>query len=171
MNPTTITLASRIAALPTMTLAQLRREYREVFGDDTLSRHKEYLWRKIAWGLQAREEGGLSAQAQQRARELADPLHLRAHPRLAAEAHSAGQPPDQDPPATARRSGTRDPHLPAPGTVLTRWYQGRQYAVRILEQGCEYDGVVYRSLTAVAKAITGGHWNGRAFFGLTGGTR
>jgi hypothetical protein len=60
----------------------------------------------------------------------------------------------------------RDSRLPAPGTVLSRDYRGQRLEVTVLEQGFEYDGVVYRSLSAVARAVTGTHWNGWAFFGL-----
>jgi hypothetical protein len=58
-----------------------------------------------------------------------------------------------------------------PGAVLTREYRGQTIQVTVLPEGFEYDGEVYRSLTAVAKAITGSHWNGPLFFGLrkTGG--
>src|SRR5438034_806350 len=61
----------------------------------------------------------------------------------------------------------RDPRLPSPGTVLTRPYRGRTIAVTVLESGFEYEGRRFDSLTAVAKAVTGSHWNGLEFFGLT----
>ena len=51
--------------------------------------------------------------------------------------------------------------------VLTRRYKGRTILVRVLPNGFDYEGEIYRSLSAVAKAITGSHWNGRLFFGLT----
>jgi len=53
------------------------------------------------------------------------------------------------------------------GTVLTRKYRGRQVEAKVLANGFEYEGQVYRSLSAVAKAVTGSHWNGHLFFGLT----
>ena len=62
---------------------------------------------------------------------------------------------------------TAHDRLPIPGTVLTRKYRGRQIEVKVLPNAFEYDGQNYRSLTAVAKAITGSHWNGHLFFGLT----
>jgi hypothetical protein len=61
----------------------------------------------------------------------------------------------------------RDNRLPRPGTILTRRYKGRTLQVEVLEQGLAYDGQVYRSLSAVAKAITGSHCSGHFFFGLT----
>ena len=53
-----------------------------------------------------------------------------------------------------------------PGAVLTRTYKGERVSVTVLDNGFEYDGDVYRSLTAVARAVTGSHWNGYHFFGL-----
>jgi hypothetical protein len=52
------------------------------------------------------------------------------------------------------------------GTVLTRDYKGQKIQVRVLEGGFEFEGEVYRSLTAVAKKITGTHTNGFLFFRL-----
>ena len=53
------------------------------------------------------------------------------------------------------------------GTVISRTWKGREIRAVVVEGGFEYDGVVYKSLSAVAKAVTGSHWNGRLFFGLT----
>ena len=53
-----------------------------------------------------------------------------------------------------------------PGTQLRRDWKGHQAVVTVLHDGFDYDGQVYRSLSAVAKAITGTKWNGHAFFGL-----
>ena len=54
-----------------------------------------------------------------------------------------------------------------PGTILTRRYKGRTLTVEVLEHGFAYEGQVYRSLSAVAKAVTGSHCSGHFFFGLT----
>ena len=51
-----------------------------------------------------------------------------------------------------------------PGTILTRWYKGQSLKVQVLRYGFEYDGQVYKSLSAVAKAITGSHTSGHLFF-------
>jgi hypothetical protein len=59
-----------------------------------------------------------------------------------------------------------DGRLPPPGTVLTRPYKGRSLQVQVLPHGFEFDGQVYRSLSAVARAITGSHCNGFLFFRL-----
>ncbi|MBC7835953.1 MAG: DUF2924 domain-containing protein, partial [Phycisphaerales bacterium] len=61
--------------------------------------------------------------------------------------------------------------LPAEGTILRREYKGRDIVVRVLEDGFEHDGETYRSLSAIAKAVTGAHWNGPLFFGLSKGRK
>lgn len=158
MTSPAMSLASRIAALRTMTVAQLQREYRTVFGEETSSKHKEFLWRKIAWGLQANTEGGLSPAVHQRAAELANPLHLRVRPPRDTTPIRTALP---DPVGTAA-------HTPAPGTVLTRRHRGVEHVVQVQADGFAYQGTIFRSLTAVAEVITGSHCSGKAFFGLTG---
>lgn len=60
----------------------------------------------------------------------------------------------------------KDARLPMVGTVLTREHLGNTHKVRVLTNGFEHDGQVYRSLSAIAKVISGSHWNGFSFFGL-----
>jgi hypothetical protein len=60
----------------------------------------------------------------------------------------------------------RDLRLPTPGDVLSRVYKGRAITVRVLASGFEYEGRRYRSLSAIAKTVTGAHWNGLLFFGI-----
>lgn len=68
--------------------------------------------------------------------------------------------------AKAKPSPSRDSRLPVPGTVLTRKYKGKNISIKVLDKGIEYKGKVYRSLTAVADAVTGSHLNGYRFFDL-----
>jgi len=152
-----------IEGLRDLTVAELRERYAAVFGEPTTSRHKEYLRKRIAWRMQANAEGGLTARARRRAEELADEADLRL---LAPAARTVTGPL----PASRedRPPMHRDPRLPVPGTVLVRKYRGQTITVTVLENGIDYAGQVYRSLTAVAKAVTGSHWNGRLFFGLAG---
>ena len=56
--------------------------------------------------------------------------------------------------------------IPGPGCLIRRTYKGRVISVRVLEAGFEYDGKHYRSLSGVARAITGAKWNGNLFFGF-----
>jgi hypothetical protein len=60
----------------------------------------------------------------------------------------------------------RDVRLPKSGDVLRRDYKGQAIIVRVLESGFEYEGRRFGSLSAIAKAITGAHWNGLLFFGI-----
>lgn len=80
-------------------------------------------------------------------------------------------PPKQAKPTTTtapeRRTGARDPRLPAPGTVLERVFKGKTHKVTVKEDGFEYAGKPYRSLTAVAKEATGyPSISGTAWFGI-----
>jgi hypothetical protein len=155
MNPD---VQKQVEALHDMTVIELRQRYAEVFGEETGSRHKTFLVKRITWGLQARDEGGLSERARRRAQELVKDADVRlVAPRGRTEIRPFRP--------------TQDRRLPMPGTVLTRDYKGQTVAVTVLDEGFEYGGEVYRSLTAVAKAVTGTHWNGYHFFGLTNGGR
>ncbi len=156
-----------LAALQKLTVDGLRGRFADVFGEPTRSRHKEYLIKRIIWRMQANAEGGLSERALARARELANDADLRVtaprQPKLAdAPARTVTV-------ATAVRPGTDL----IPGTMLQRLYKGRTVRVVALADGFEHEGERYKSLTAVAKAVTGQHWNGRLFFGLrqNGGNR
>ncbi len=60
----------------------------------------------------------------------------------------------------------RDLRLPSAGSFLRRWYKGREVIVRVLESDFEYESQRFRSLSAIAKQVTGDHWNGLLFFGL-----
>ncbi len=113
--------------------------------------------------MQANGEGDLSERARHRATELANDADLR----LTAPCLPRGSLDGQDRTVTlpARFSGPT--RLPPAGTILTRQYKGRLVQVKVLPDGFEYEGEVYRSLSAVTTAITGARWNGYHFFGLT----
>jgi len=152
-------ITTRVAALKRMTAGELREEYVRVFGEESRSGNRQFLWKRIAWRLQELDEGGLSERAKRRARELARDADLRFRaPKGVFDAKPAV--------ATGKLRTTHDRRLPMPGAVITREYRGRTITVTVLEDGFEHDGEVYRSLTAIAKAVTGSHWNGYHFFGL-----
>jgi hypothetical protein len=155
-----------VASLERMTVNALRDRYAEVFGEPTRSRNKPHLIKRVAWRLQAIREGDLSERARLRAKELANDADLR----LKAPAN-AGKAVNEDGGETltfAAPAGwrTADARLPMPGTLLKREYKGKAIQVRVLPQGFEFEGQVFQSLTAVAKQITGSHWNGYYFFGI-----
>lgn len=159
-----LNLAKELATLERMTVGQLQERYVEVFGEPVRSRHKQYLIRRIAWRLQANAEGGLSERALRRAEELANVADVRATPPNGGP--SAYRMGTVSPASAPIRSS--DPRLPPVGAAIKRDYKGRRVVVTIQDDGFEYDGERYRSLTAVAKAITGSHINGFRFFGLEG---
>ena len=155
-----LNIGREVAAMKRMTVAQLRVKYAEVFGEATRSRHKDYLLRRIAWRMQANAEGGLSERARQRARELAATSDVRL------TAPKKDTRPDTARTKVAAINISQDGRLPMPGATITREYKGQLIEVRVLPEGFEYAGDIYRSLSAVAKAVTGTHWNGYHFFNL-----
>ena len=157
-------LVQGIEELRRFTVAELKTKYRKVFGEETRSTHKQYLFRRIAWQLQAQREGGLSERAIDRAAQIADDADLR----------SSGPKgfwswPEQEQKIQPRpHSGThRDGRLPQAGTLLTRRHKGRDVVVKVLDEGFEYQSRHYGSLSAIALVATGTRWNGLLFFGLT----
>ena len=154
-------LAHELAALPRQTVAALRGRYAEVFGEATRVGNKAWLVKRIAWRLQALAEGDLSERARQRAAALAHDADLRLSP-----PRPRATVPVAAPERPTRRPDNRNDRLPTPGTILSRPYKGTLVHVRVLEQGFVYEGTLYRSLSAVAKAITGSHCSGYLFFRL-----
>jgi len=159
----TLDINKEVAALEQMTVGELQDRYAEVFGEAVRSRHRKYLVRRIAWRLQANAEGGLSEPALRWAEELASDADVRLTPPKWA---TAGGPGEAAATRTTRVPVAKDPRLPSPGTAVTRRYKGRTVAVTVLPDGFEFRGERYRSLSAVAKAITGSHMNGFRFFKL-----
>jgi hypothetical protein len=156
-----INVGRELAALQRMSLPQLRDRYAEVFGEAALTNNRTWLVRRLAWRLQALAEGDLSERARRRAAELANDADLRLNPPRVAPAAS---PPERT--HTATLESRPDGRLPPPGTIITRPYKGGTVQVQVLPQGFEYQGEVYSSLSAVAKAVTGSHCNGFLFFRL-----
>ena len=65
------------------------------------------------------------------------------------------------------KTGTsRDYRLPIPGTTIDKKYKDQSHTILVLKEGFEYEQKRYKSLSAIAKKITGSHWNGYGFFGL-----
>jgi len=146
-------LAAEVAALRDLPLDALVERHVALFGRQPRTRHRDQLWRRVAWKLQEQRLGGLSKVARRRLDDLIAEIEL----------------PTADEPrvVTAKLRRDDEPRRPKAGTVLTREWRGREVRVAVVERGFEHEGAVYRSLSAVARAITGSHWNGRLFFGLT----
>jgi len=160
-----INVGKEIASLERMTVGELRTRYAEVFGETTNAHHRQWLVRRIIWRMQATADGDLSERARQRAHELANDADLRVSAPKAIKAGRTATTTDHNKP-TLRIAGNR--RLPMPGSVITREYKGRTLQVRVLKQGFEFEGESYKSLSALAKAITGSHCNGYLFFRLGG---
>lgn len=161
-----LNVGQKVSELRRMTVGELRREYAEVFGEVTRSYHKEFLVRRIAWRIQANAEGGLPDRARKRALEIADDADLRTRAPGGAEPVKAASPATSGRVVTKRAEALAGARLPMPGAQLTREYRGRTIRVRVLPNGFDYEGTIYRSLSAVAQAVTGAHWNGYLFFGI-----
>ena len=156
-----LNIAKEVAALERMTVTELRYKHIDAFGEATRSGNKDYLVKRIAWRMQANAHGDLTTRAKRRAEELANDADLRSTaPKITRT---------EAPPALTRKAVVafdHDSRLPMVGSNIKRHYKGRDIVVRVLPKGFEYGGEVYRSLSAVAKAVTGTHWNGYHFFNL-----
>jgi hypothetical protein len=157
-----ISIPTQIARFQAMTVGQLRVEWERLYGEPTRSRNRDYLWKRLAWRVQEIQFGGLSAAAKERIIELAPATFSRSQ--LPAGYHPvAGMPPTPPGPTRVRR----DRRLPAPGSTLVRRYKGDDLRVLVLDDGFEWNGRRFDSLSEVAFAVTGSKWNGWLFFGLT----
>jgi hypothetical protein len=157
-----LNVAKEIAALRKLTIRELRGRYAEAFGEETRANNKPWLTKRIIWRLQSNFEGDLSERARRRAAELANDSDLRLSP-----------PKTKDVPTPESRtriapiSVGREHRVPPPGTVIYRRYKGEDLRVTVLSDGFEFEGERYKSLSAVAKVVTGQHCNGFLFFKLT----
>ena len=134
-------LHDQLASLPSMQPARLRALWRDAWRRPAPDIGPDLLRRGIAWKLQAIVHGDL-------------PAHVRREVESALSRLRRG-----DPLAPTR------PSL-RPGSRLVREWQGRTYQVVVLERGYEHDGRQFRSLTQIARVITGTHQSGTKFFGI-----
>lgn len=145
-----LSASAQVAALETMDRDALLALWSATLGGEPPPRLSQPLLRRmLAWELQAREQGGLSAAAVRELERLA-----AARGREAGRTGEAG---------SARCSPT--PRLKAGGRLLREW-GGVTHVVDVVEGGFLWRGERHRSLSAIARAITGAHWSGPRFFGL-----
>jgi hypothetical protein len=140
-----------IESLRRASMAALCEKYKEVFREETRCRHRQHLFRRIAWRLQALADGDLSERARSRAQEIARDADLRKiAPRdfLAVGGERVQ--------TTYRNRREQDRRLPLPGALLSRKWKGRTILVEVLINGFRYENRLYSSLSAIAVAITGG---------------
>lgn len=145
-------LEKELAEIQRMTVGQLREKYEDVFGETTTSGNKPWMIKRIAWRMQANAYGGLSERAKARAAELAcdSDVRLTAPKTLAF-------------PQNATRA-----NVGVPGMEYRRVYKGKTLVVRVDGDGFVFEGQRFKSLSAVAKHITGSHCSGQAFFKTKG---
>ena len=158
------TVAADLAALQRMTGPELAERYLSLFGVPPRSRNQDFLRKRLAWRIQELAEGGLSERALARIEELG-PVALAQLRR-----------PVRGGTATSVRTplgpAARNPRLPPEGTVLTRVHGTTEHCVTVLDGAFEYHGERYRSLSKIARVITGTPWNGYLFFfGRANGTK
>ena len=155
---------NEIEQLRRATVGELRTKYLELFGQPSRSNHKQFLFRRIAWRLQALAYGDLSECARQRAAALAQDVELR----IKAPTHLVGTTQQLlQPTLRSRRTAGPDERLPLPGTLLRREFKGQIVVVQVLAEGFQYQDRFYKSLSAIARQVTGTPWNGYDFFHLS----
>jgi hypothetical protein len=146
-------MAAEVEALRQLDVPALIEKYRDLWGKEPRLKNREALFKRCAWKLQENRMGGLSAKAKEMLEGLIAEIHL----------------PDSENRRTVGgnvRKAAETGHAGV-GTVITRQWHDRTVTLNVLENGYELDGVVYKSLSAAANALTGSKWNGRLFWGLT----
>ena len=150
-----IDVPREIKRLSKLTVGELRAEHERIAGEPLRSNNRLFLAKRVLWRLQANAYGGLTERCRARAAELARESDLRMRP--TGDVHAAF--------ASAVVTPGKAKASPA-GSLIVKTYRGRRLEVHALESGFEYEGRVYRSLSAIASEITGVRWNGWVFFGL-----
>ncbi len=149
----TASLVKRLAEITAMTTGELRAEFQRLSGRPTGSWNRDWMRRKVSWLIQEQE------------RQRSDTVGV---PTLVPEVRDQPRSVRLDAPISVLPGrGVRDPRRPKPGSVIVRPYRGLRLTVTVLERGFEWNGQIYPSLSALASAVTGTHWNGRLFFGLS----
>ena len=140
----TDSIPARLAALKTTPTLKLKEQWRELFGTEPPPYNRKFLESRLAYRIQELAYGGLKPETVARLEALGEQL-------------DGGN-------ITTRR--IRHDARPIAGMRLIREWQGVEHTVTVLAEGYEWQGRPYRSLSAIARAITGTRWNGLVFFGL-----
>ena len=137
----------RLAALRTAPIADLKQQWRTLYGKEPPAFSRSYIESRLAYRIQELAYGGLRPEIRKRLEALGERL-------------DGGN-------AVLRR--IRADNRPLPGTQIIREYEGVQHVVTVRADDFEYEGRPYQSLSAIARHITGTRWNGWVFFGLKSG--
>ena len=140
---------ARLAALKTTPTPKLKEQWRQLFESEPPAFNRRYLESRLAYRIQELAYGGLKPDTVRRLEKLGEEL---------------------DGGSKAKRQ-TRADVRPIAGTRLIREYQGVEHCVTVRDDDFEYQGRPYKSLSAIARAITGTQWNGVVFFGLKSAAR
>lgn len=138
------TVLSRLAALKALSVNELKAEWEKLIGSAAPNNSRTFLEIRIAYRIQELAYGGPD-------RETRRMLDL-----LADEVEGNGK----------RKHQIADPRNPVTGTRLIREWDGVEHTVTVLKDGFDWQGRKFKSLSAVARAMTGTQWNGYRFFGL-----
>ena len=141
----------QIADLQNLSYEELVKLWKTLFGKDPTASNRPYLLKRLAYRIQEIAYGGLSDKARKTMDEILDTNGFD---------KNGGNLDER------RMEKKRKVGVPVAGTRLKREWNGSSYEVTVVHGGFEYEGCRYKSLTAIATAITGTHRNGRAFFGL-----
>lgn len=137
-----IPVLTQLAALKNMNTEQLKSKWREICEGEPPPFNRAYLESRIAYRIQELANGGLNKHTLRRINELREDF-LSDTPRQRI-----------------------DPNKPPLGSILVREFKGVEYRVRVVRDGFEFEGKPYKSLSVIARQITGSRWNGPLFFGL-----
>ena len=137
-------IPARLAALKTTSTHDLKQQWRDLFTTEPPPFNRRYLESRLAYRIQELTYGGLKPETIKRLEALGEEL-------------DGGD---------RKKSRIRADLKPIAGTRLIREYQGKEQIVTVLQNGFEWQGRPYQSLSAIARAITGTRWNGWVFFGL-----
>ena len=135
---------AQLAALKSMPVAELKGKWRDLFDTEPPAYTRRFLEHRLSYRFQELAYGGLKPETLKRLKALGNSL-------------DGGDP--------VRRRNRADSR-PISGTRLIREYRGVEHCVTVRDDDFEYQGRPYKSLSAVARAITGTRWNGLMFFGL-----
>ena len=135
---------ARLAALKVMTVRELKAEWEKLFSSGAPNNSRSFLEQRLAYRIQELTWGGPSRPVRQLLDALADEVEGK----------------------KTRRSMITDPRNPVIGTRLVREWDGAEHVITVLKDGFDWQGRRYKSLSAVARDITGTRWNGYRFFGL-----
>jgi len=138
-------IPARLAALKSTPTPELKAQWRDLFDSEPPPFNRRYLESRIAYRIQELAYGGLKPETVRRLERLGEEL---------------------DGGDRSKRGIRADRDRPIKGTRLLREWQGVEQVVTVTADGFEWQGRPYKSLSAIARAITGTRWNGWVFFGL-----